>query len=93
MTDHENGRPTEVARAYDEATPVSVCIALAILELSDGDLDDLEFTLYEYVDPDALDSLVESGGDGCGLEVELVVENYDIRLVAGERVYVSERPD
>ncbi len=90
MATHDTKRQDDVTRPLGEAGSPSVAVALAVEELSDTDPCDLEWSLYDYLDPDALDSLVDRG-ERCGLEIEFSVGNYDVRLVAGERLSVSER--
>lgn len=74
-----------------ESPSIAIADAIALLEdLEPVELPDgLGFTLYEYVDPEALDSLV-TDSDGVGVSLELV--GYSVR-VAEKQLRITEIPD
>lgn len=77
---------------YDERISPSVAVVLGIAEHEQCDPDILDFTLYEYVDPDALDTLVRDNHrlNTNFTEVNVIVDNYDVS-VQGDTVVVTER--
>lgn len=58
---------------------VSTTVVIAIAEAKGVDPISLEYTLNEWIDPDALDSFVESMSDG---HVAFDVENHRVRVDA-----------
>lgn len=79
--------PMRVEHRYDSDTPASIAIVRAIAVIENVDpMDsptDLGITLYDHVDPTALDRLV-SEGDGTGaVTVDLTLQNdhrYAVRV-------------
>ena len=78
---------------YDTDTPASIAIVLVISTLENvrasASPDELGFTLYDYIDPDALDTLV---GDGCGdgdVVVDVQVGKYDVSIDNAGHIFVS----
>ena len=63
----------------DETTPTSIAVVRAIAAVENVDPIDLDFTLYEYVDPQALDQLTgrESADD---TEVTFTANGYRVRV-------------
>lgn len=77
---------------YDDELPASIMIVKAICSLENSDpvetSADLGFTLYDHVDPDALDTIVESGDQTLLIEFEF--DTYSIRLKSSERIVVTQ---
>lgn len=89
-TDEE--RPVLAERAHDETTPASIATVYAISAALDTDPIDctteLGFTLYDYVDPEALDTLVTQTEQDNAVTVELSVNEYLLRITDTGRVRV-----
>ncbi|MCU4751205.1 hypothetical protein OB919_04285 [Halobacteria archaeon AArc-curdl1] len=77
---------------YDGRISPSVAVVLGIAEHEQCDPDILDFTLYEFVDPDALDSLVRGNHrlETNSTEVKVIVDDYDVS-VQGDTVVVTDR--
>lgn len=75
----DSADPIHVECRYDDDTPPSLAIVRAIAVIEDVDpLDSpraLGITLFDHVDPEALDRLVAANGDAGGVTVELTVHN------------------
>ena len=82
-------------KAYGEAgaehticgVPVDTAVVEAIADARSVDPTDLEFRLYEVIDPEALDRLCSGGGD---VVVEFSVEDHRVRI-SGDTVTVTPR--
>ena len=77
-----------VEHQYDSDTPPSIAIVEAIATIENVDpMDsstDLGITLYDHVDPTALDQLVTENSGDSALTVDLTVHNdyqYDVRVL------------
>ncbi|WP_226041835.1 HalOD1 output domain-containing protein [Natrinema sp. DC36] len=88
----DDDRPVLAERTYDEGTPPSIAAVYAISAALDTDPIDctteLGFTLYDHVDPEALDRLVtrtERAGD---VTVELSLGEYLLRITNSGHVRV-----
>ncbi|MFP8890199.1 HalOD1 output domain-containing protein [Natrialbaceae archaeon A-CW2] len=77
---------------YDGQVTPSVAVVMAIADHEGCDPEAFDFTLYEYVDPDALDALVgEHRQLGCeATEVDIIVDEYHVS-VQTESVIVTDR--
>lgn len=94
-TDHQahfNGDGTVVVEySPDESTPTSIAIVRAIAAIEDVDPIDLECTLHDYVEAEALDRL--TAHDGLGrLGVDFSVCGYRVRVDNSDTITVFE-PD
>jgi len=77
----------EYALDDDRSTSVSIVEAIAASEgVSPADL---QFTLYEYVNPDALDALCDCHRSAGNFEIELTIDRYRVRIDSGDRFFVS----
>ena len=81
---------------YDGDTPPSVAIVQAIAAIEDVDpMDsptDLGITLYDHVDPTALDRLVTGNSGDSAVSVDLTVHNdyqYDVRVQGTGRLVIE----
>ena len=79
--------PVRVEHRYDSDTPASIAIVRAIAVLENVDpMDsptDLGITLYDHVDPTALDRLVSEGDRTGAVTVDLTIHNdhrYAVRV-------------
>lgn len=92
----DSNDPIHVECPYDDDTPPSIAIVRAIAVIEDVDPIDspktLGITLYDHVDPEALDRLVTATGSGDGVTVELTLRNdhrYAVRIRDTGRVVVE----
>lgn len=73
---------TDVSEGWDrDGRPPSIAIVESIAAIEGSDPTDLEFVLYDFVDPDALDRLL-LGATGGDLSVELRVGHYLVTVRA-----------
>ncbi|WP_408958132.1 HalOD1 output domain-containing protein [Natrinema sp. 74] len=101
MTDSDrdppNGRPILAERTYDETTPASIAAVYAIATALDTDpiecSTELGFTLYDHVDPEALDALVTHNQREGTVTIELSLEEYLLRVTDTGRVRVLGAAD
>lgn len=88
----DDDRPVLAERTHDEGTPASIATVYAISAALDTDpLDcpsELGFTLYDHIDPDALDALVTQTEHDSNVTVELSLDEYLLRITDGGRVRV-----
>ncbi|MCU4743402.1 HalOD1 output domain-containing protein [Natronoglomus mannanivorans] len=96
-TVEEYGDHTRIEHTYDESTPASTAIVRAVAAAENVDpVDcptDLEFTLYDHVDPEALDTLV-AGRHGRGpLTVEFDVNRYHVEVDDTGRISIVKYGD
>ena len=83
----EDDTSIRIEHQYDGDTPPSIAIVQAIATIEDVDpMDsptDLGITLYDHVDPTALDQLVTGNSGDSAVTVDLTVHNdyqYDVRV-------------
>ena len=83
----------EIEHAYDAETPATIAIVRAICALENVDPmaspTDLGFTLYDHVDPSALEAVV---GDGTGtgeVVITFEIDDYRIRVEDTGRLFVD----
>lgn len=69
-----------IEHTYDEATPASIAVIQAIAAVEDVDPIDVEFTLFEHVQPDALDMLVGHDSATGNVEIKFTVDGYRVRV-------------
>lgn len=88
----DGDRPVLAERTYDDATPASVATVYAISAALDTDPIDctteLGFTLYDHLDPEALDTLVAQSDHHGAVTVELTLNEYLLRITDTGHVYV-----
>ena len=80
---------TVIEYAPDDGTPISIAIVRTIAAIENVDPTALEFTLYDYVNPEALDLLIEHEGVG-GAEIRFTVDDYDIYVLETGEIVVRE---
>ncbi|MFB6303700.1 MAG: HalOD1 output domain-containing protein [Haloferacaceae archaeon] len=91
---HGSGNGEMVARGvYDwTSTDPSRAVVETVANAADRGRDELD-SLYEYVDPDVLDALVGSDGEGAdGVVVSFEMDEYRVVVYADGRVIVRSRP-
>ena len=71
---------------YESENPTSIAIVEALAELKERDPVNLELTLYDYVHPEALDTLSQSGS----VEMWFTVPQYEIHVRESGAVVISE---
>ncbi len=90
--DPADDRPILAERTYDETTPASMAAVYALATALDTDpircSTDLGFTLYDHVDPEALDALVTHGHREGTVTIELSLEEYLLQVTDTGRVRV-----
>lgn len=90
--DPPDDRRVIVERSHDETTPASIASIYAISAALDTDpitcSIDHGFTLYDHVDPEALDSLVTDDRSEGTVTVELSLNEYLVRVTDTGRVRV-----
>ncbi|MFC4544280.1 HalOD1 output domain-containing protein [Halosolutus amylolyticus] len=86
---------TTIERQYDDDTPASVAIVdgISTLEGTDGaaTTDELGFRLYDYVDPEALDTIVAEGSGAGDVVVSFRVEAYHVTVTNAGRIRIRFR--
>lgn len=85
----DDDAPIVIEYAPEDETPTSVAIVRAIAALENVDPTELEFTLYEYVDPTALDDLIAHEGSG-GVEVRFAVNGYRVSVLESGEIVVRD---
>lgn len=99
MTDRDpaDERPVLAERAHDESTPASIAAVYALAAALDTDpvscSTEFGFTLYDHVDPEALDALVTHDRRERTLTVELSLGEYLLRITDAGRVRVFGATD
>lgn len=82
--DPSDERPVLAERTHDESTPASTAVVYAISAALDTDpiacSTDHGFTLYDHVDPEALDTLVSDDRDEGTVTVELALNDHLLRV-------------
>lgn len=72
--------PLRVESDYDEETPPSIAIVRAIAVIEDVDPVDspteLGITLYDHIDPTALDQFLTDRSDGTTVTIDLTIHNH-----------------
>ena len=91
----DRGHQHVIRHTFDDETSPSFAVINAVCALENVDPVDapgeLGFTLHDHIDPQALDSLLESGdGDGA-VRVEFVIGDYRVRIADTGRLRIHER--
>lgn len=96
----DEGRPVLAERRHDEATPASIAVVYAIAAALDTDPIECStehgFTLYDHVDPEALDTLLTDDRSDGTVTVELSLDEHLLRVTDTGRVRVlgpTDSPD
>ncbi|SER69313.1 HalOD1 output domain-containing protein [Natrinema salaciae] len=81
---------TTLELRYDDERPASVALVDGLRTLEDPNavVDELEFTLYDYVDPEALDALLADGSGDGDLVVSFSVDGYRVIMTNAGRVRI-----
>ncbi|MFP8956621.1 HalOD1 output domain-containing protein [Natrialbaceae archaeon A-CW3] len=91
--DGSGGREWPFEYGFEEHASVSVAIVEAIAAFErlapTASPKELGFTLYDYVDADALDALFDGQQVTERLVLEFVVDRYEVRVEGGGRILVS----
>lgn len=83
----------ECTTTYGDAESPTSAVVDAIAQLADLDPDELDFVLYDYVNPDALDDLLaRQPRQNGGVEVEFVVSGFEV-TVRNDGTVTARRPD
>lgn len=98
--EHVNGRPAlQQARVgeFDNADELSTSVVRAVAEVATVDASELGTSLYESIDPDALDNLFENKFDGTprtGIgHVTFTMVGYEATVHSDGRIVVREQSD
>lgn len=90
--DPSDERPVLVERSHDETTPASTAVVYAIAAALDADpiecTTEHGFTLYDHVDPEALDALMDANRQDGAVTVELSLNEHLLRVTDRGRVRV-----
>ncbi|WP_222918665.1 HalOD1 output domain-containing protein [Natrinema sp. SYSU A 869] len=85
-------RPLLAERTYDDTTPASIAVVYAISAALDTDPIDCStehgFTLYDHLDPEALNALVTDDRRNGSVTVELSLNDHLLRVTDSGRVRV-----
>ena len=80
-------------QTYDEATPASIAIIQAICAIENVDPTEgpaeLGFTLFDHVDPDALDTVLADGSGDGETVIELTIDCYHVQVVDTGRIRID----
>lgn len=95
--DPPDGRPVLAERPHDERTPASIAAVYALAAALDTDpiscSTEFGYTLYDYVDPEALDALFAGDRSEGTVTVELSLDEYLLRITDAGCVRVFGAPD
>lgn len=89
-TGQHSSATVPIDHTYDEATPASIAVIQAIAAVEDLDPMDVEFTLYDHVQPDALDMLVGHESATGNVEISFTIDGYRVRVRDTGEVTVRE---
>ncbi|SEP96642.1 HalOD1 output domain-containing protein [Natrinema salaciae] len=85
-------RPILAERTHDETTPASIAVVYAVAAALDTDplecSTERGFTLYDHLDPEALDALVTDDRRGGTVTVELELNDHLLRVTDTGRIRV-----
>ncbi|WP_254764589.1 HalOD1 output domain-containing protein [Natrinema marinum] len=95
--DPTEDRPILAERTYDESTPASIAAIYALATALETDpiscSTEFGFTLYDYVDPEALNAIVTHDQPAGTVTVELSLEEYLLQITDTGRVRVLGASD
>lgn len=89
VPDDGDDAPIVLEYAPDDETPTSIAVVRTIAALENVDPTALEFTLYDYIDPVALDRLIAHAGTG-STEVRFTVRDYRVSVLETGEIVVRE---
>lgn len=75
----------EWTTVYDPKNPPSITIIQSIADYEDVDPTELDFHLFDYIDPEVLDTLMESDE----VEVRLSIGKYEVKVVDSDVVKIN----
>lgn len=91
--DHQNrperDGPIVVAYTPDDTSSISIDIIRSIAAIENIDPTELDIRLYDYVDPEALDQLIEHEGTG-RTEITFAVRGYYVHVHDTGEITVRE---
>lgn len=91
----DGGAPRVIDHTFDDETPASFAIINAVCALENVDPvnapEELGFTLYDHIDPQSLDALIDSGGENGHVRLEFVVGDYHVRVEDTGRLRIRDR--
>ncbi|WP_266083120.1 HalOD1 output domain-containing protein [Haladaptatus caseinilyticus] len=80
---------TELYYPHEDRS-LSQAVLSALEETHETPLIDAEFTLYDHIDPDALNSLFQADANAT-ITVAFTVEDYDVTIWGDEGIYIHVR--
>ncbi|GAA0260105.1 HalOD1 output domain-containing protein [Haladaptatus pallidirubidus] len=87
------GQPDETELYYPhEDRSLSQAALSALDETHETALRDADFTLYDHIDPDALDSLFQADADA-PITVTFAVEEYDVTIWGDVGIHIHVQDD
>lgn len=89
VPDDDDDASVVIEYAPDDETPASIAVVRTIAALENVDPTALEFTLYEYADPTALDRLIAHAGTG-STEIRFTVHGYRVSVLGTGEIVVRE---
>ncbi|WP_436344762.1 HalOD1 output domain-containing protein [Natronorubrum sp. FCH18a] len=78
-----------VEHTPDDTSSISIAIIRSIAAIENVDPTELEITLYDYVNPEALDQLIEHEGTG-STEITFTVRGYYVHVHDTGEITVHE---
>jgi Halobacterial output domain 1 len=82
---------TELYYPHEDRS-LSQAVLSALEETHETPLTDAEFTLYDYIDPDALNSLFRADADAT-IRVAFTIEDYVVTIWGDEGIHILVRND
>ncbi|UHQ99025.1 hypothetical protein HYG81_25100 (plasmid) [Natrinema zhouii] len=70
---------------YSSEQPPSIAIVNALADLEEVDPTELDYTLYDYAYPEALDTLTQSGN----VEITFTVEQYKVHITESGSIHIT----
>jgi hypothetical protein len=85
---------TEESEVYypHENRSLSQAVLSALEEVHETAITDAEFTLYDHINPDALDSLFQADADAT-IKVVFTIEAYVVTIWGDEGIHIHVRDD
>ncbi|UHQ99013.1 hypothetical protein HYG81_25035 (plasmid) [Natrinema zhouii] len=70
---------------YESEQPPSLAVVNALANLEEEDPTDLNYTLYDYIHPEALDTLIQSGP----VTVTFTVNQYTVHITGSGTIRIT----
>lgn len=70
---------------YKSEQPPSIAVVNALAELEEVDPTDLDYTLYDHIHPEALDTLIQSGP----VAVTFTVNQYTVHITESGTIRIT----